>query len=155
MAFNCASRINATKYWLLVLSNLAGKTPCPILLPASTSRLRLLWVPQSGTVFLSAAETAGTPFYPPHSVPCTLHIGGALLRDSESGGVSDPLLWIALSSPSISICSVSPSPANTLGFPISWGKSSPPYPSKPHFKLCPYLERKLNEGRIFAHLCLE
>lgn len=154
MSLNCASGIN-TKYWLLALSSLAGKTLCPVLLPASSSGLRLRWVLKYGTISSQRLRTAGTPFYPPHSVPSTLHIGGALFRDSKSGGRQTHFTKIALPSPSSSICSVYPSPANTLGFPTSWGKSSPPHPSKPHFKLCPYLERKLSEGRIFANLCLE
>lgn len=154
MSLNCASGINS-KYWLLALSSLAGKTLCPVLLPASSSGLRLRWVPQYGTIFFSEAEDSRHSLLPPHSVPCTLHIRGALFRDSKSGGCQTHFTKIALPSPSISICPVYPSPANTLGFPTSWGKSSPPYPSKPHFKLCPYLERKFSEGRIFANLCLE
>lgn len=70
MSLNCASGIN-TKYWLLALSSLAGKTLCPVLLPASSSGLHLRWVPQYGTIFFSEAEDSRHSLLPPSL--CPLH----------------------------------------------------------------------------------
>lgn len=124
MALNSANGLN-TKHQLLALSHLAGKTVCPVWVPASL--LHLLWVPPSGTIFISEAEGSRHPLLFPSRLHPTLHIVGELLSYSKSGRCHTHLTRIALPSPStpVSISRLFSSPANTLGFPSSLGETGP------------------------------
>lgn len=110
MALNCASGINATTYRLLALSNLAGKTLCPVLLPASSCRLCLLWVPNLGPSSFQRLRTAGTPL-PPSLCP---------LRPAHWRGTSETQ----------SLGSVRPTSLDCSFFPTSLHRPGIPQPYK-------------------------
>lgn len=129
MALNGANGIN-TKHPLLALSHLAGKTLCPVLLPASSSGLHLLWVPQSGTIFISEAEGSRHPLLFPSRLHPTLHIVGELLRGvrpTSPGLLFLPHLFPSPSSrysPVLQIFWVFPPPGGNCPLPILPGRIS-------------------------------